>query len=151
MPGARVFRVEFRIAVARRIIKGESVSALSNELKIKRSVLYRWRDAYRDQGAAGLSRPIGRPLGATGRSVSTASAGVVAADRKLAELIWLQVSQPRQHLSKIVFGRDVKPFAGFDDGEDSGDFGAGLFAAEMDPVFAAQCDRSHGVLRQVVG
>ena len=86
MPGARVFRVEFRIAVARRILKGESVSALSNELKIKRSVLYRWRDAYRDQGAAGLSRPIGRPPGATGRSVSTASAGVVAADRKIAEL-----------------------------------------------------------------
>ena len=47
MAGARVFRVEFRIAVARRILNGESVSALSNELKIKRSVLYRWRDAYR--------------------------------------------------------------------------------------------------------
>jgi transposase-like protein len=41
MAGARVFRVEFRIAVARRIRNGESVSALSNELKIKRSVLYR--------------------------------------------------------------------------------------------------------------
>jgi len=45
MAGARVFRVEFRIALARRIMNGESVSALSNELKIKRSVLYRWRDA----------------------------------------------------------------------------------------------------------
>ena len=86
MPGARVVRVEFWIAVARRILNGESVSALSNELKIKRSVLYRWRDAYRDQGAAGLSRPKGRPPSATGRRVSTASAGVVATDRKIAEL-----------------------------------------------------------------
>jgi len=28
---------------------------------------------------------------------------------------------------------------------------AGLLAAEMDPVFATQCDWPHGVLRQVVG
>ena len=63
MAAARVFRVEFRIAVAQRILNGESVSALSHELKIKRSVLYRWRDAYRKQGSAGLSRPKGRPAG----------------------------------------------------------------------------------------
>jgi transposase-like protein len=75
MAGARVFRVEFRIAVARRILNGESVSALSNELKIKRSVLYRWRDAHRDQGAAGLSRPKGRPSGAATKPVSKTSAG----------------------------------------------------------------------------
>ena len=86
MPGARVFKMEFRIAVARRILNGESVSALSNELKIKRSVLYRWRDAYRDQGAAGLSRPKGRPPGATSQAVSKANAGVGAADSKIAEL-----------------------------------------------------------------
>jgi hypothetical protein len=46
MAGARVLRVEFRIAVARRIFNGESVSVPSHKLKIKRSVLYRWRDAY---------------------------------------------------------------------------------------------------------
>ena len=86
MAGARVFRVEYRIAVARRILNGESVSALSNELKIKRSVLYRWRDAYRDQGAAGLSRPKGRPPGATTKAISKSNAGVVAADQKIAEL-----------------------------------------------------------------
>ena len=86
MAGARVFRVEYRIAVARRILNGESVSALSNELKIERSVLYRWRDAYRDQGAAGLSRPKGRPRGATTKAISKTSAGVVAADQKIAEL-----------------------------------------------------------------
>ena len=86
MAGARVFRVEFRIAVARRILNGESVSALSNELKIRRAVLYRWRDAYREYGEAGLNRPKGRPPGATAKAVSKASAGAVAADQKIAEL-----------------------------------------------------------------
>jgi transposase len=78
MAGARVFRVEFRIAVARRILNGESVSALSNELKIKRAVLYRWRDAYRKHGEAGLNRPKGRPPGGTTRAISRARAGTVA-------------------------------------------------------------------------
>ncbi len=86
MAGARVFRVEFRIAVARRILNGESVSALSNELKTKRSVLYWWRDAYRDQGAGGLSRPKGRPPGAATKAISKTGAELVAADQKIAEL-----------------------------------------------------------------
>jgi transposase-like protein len=46
---ARVFSVEFGVGVAERILNAESVSALSTELKIKRSVLYRWRDCYREQ------------------------------------------------------------------------------------------------------
>ena len=86
MAGARVFRVEYRIAVARRILNGESVSALSSELRIKRAVLYRWRDAYREHGEAGLNRPKGRPPGATTKARSKASAGTVAADQKIAEL-----------------------------------------------------------------
>ena len=86
MAAARVFRVEFRIRVARRILNGESVSALSSELKIKRAVLYRWRDAYREHGEAGLNRPKGRPPGATTKAMSKASAGAVAADQKIAEL-----------------------------------------------------------------
>jgi hypothetical protein len=40
--------------VARRILNGESMCALTNEHTIKRSPLYRWRDAYRDKDAAGL-------------------------------------------------------------------------------------------------
>jgi len=59
----RVFAAEFRIEVARRMLDGESATKLRDELGIKRSVLYRWRDYYRKEGAAGLSRPIGRPPG----------------------------------------------------------------------------------------
>jgi transposase len=59
----RKFSPEFRVEVARRIEQGESVSKLHHELDIKRSVLYRWRDAYRKEGARGLTRAVGRPPG----------------------------------------------------------------------------------------
>lgn len=59
----RVFGQEFKEDVARRILAGESVSALYHELQIRRSILYRWRDAYCQEGAAGLQRPVGRPPG----------------------------------------------------------------------------------------
>lgn len=59
----RVFTPEFRIGVAKRIIAGESVSKIHRELGIKRSVLYRWSDAYRRDGEAGLQRAVGRPPG----------------------------------------------------------------------------------------
>ena len=44
-----------------RVLKGESVGALSQELNIGRSVLYRWRDSYRREGVAGIDRGTGRP------------------------------------------------------------------------------------------
>ena len=60
---SRTFTPEFRVEVARRIEQGESVSKLYHELGIKRSVLYRWRDAYRKEGPTGLDRRPGRPPG----------------------------------------------------------------------------------------
>jgi transposase len=71
--------------VARRILNGESVSALHREFQIKRSVLYRWRDAYRKEGAAGLRRPIGRPPGVPNPPKPAASAEDASA-RRIAEL-----------------------------------------------------------------
>jgi transposase len=59
----RVFPLEFRLKVVQRIKNGESVTKLHNELDIKRSILYRWRDIYRKEGAAGLARMVGRPAG----------------------------------------------------------------------------------------
>ncbi len=58
---ARKYPVEFKEAAARRLLSGESGTALSRELDVKRSVLYRWRDAYRAEGLGGLSRGRGRP------------------------------------------------------------------------------------------
>jgi transposase len=82
---ARVFSVEFRCAIAQRILNGESVSAISDEFKIKRSVLYRWRDAYRLSGRDGLNKAIGRPPGSPTGVVKT-KPGPTAADRRIAEL-----------------------------------------------------------------
>jgi transposase len=60
-PKPRVFSVEFKEGAARRLLAGESATALSRELAVKRAVLYRWRDAYRREGVGGLSRRRGRP------------------------------------------------------------------------------------------
>jgi len=81
----RVFTREFKEGVAQRIVNGESVSALRQETQIKRSVLYRWRDAYRKDGAAGLQRPAGRPPGVPNPPRPVASPEEAAA-RRVAEL-----------------------------------------------------------------
>jgi transposase-like protein len=81
----RVFTGEFKEGVAQRILNGESVSALHQEFQIKRSVLYRWRDAYRKEGALGLQRPLGRPPGIPNPPRPVGSPEEAAA-RRVAEL-----------------------------------------------------------------
>jgi transposase len=81
----RVFTREFKEGVVERMLNGESVSALHREIQIKRSVLYRWRDAYRKDGAAGLQRPVGRPSGVPNPPRPGASPEEVVA-RRVAEL-----------------------------------------------------------------
>lgn len=83
MAAARVFKVEFRIAVAQRILDGESVSSLSSQYKIKRSVLYRWRDAYRDKGRAGFGQPRGPRPGAKRKAMADPS---TTAEERISEL-----------------------------------------------------------------
>jgi transposase-like protein len=86
----RIFSAEFKVAVVRRILNGENLSALQREVGIKRSVLYRWRDAYQKEGAAGLSRPRGRPPGvpsaARAMTPAAGSPGEDAASQKVAML-----------------------------------------------------------------
>jgi transposase-like protein len=57
----RVLTPEFRLSIVKRIQKGETVRALSQELKIRRTLLYRWCDTYRREGRAGPERGTGRP------------------------------------------------------------------------------------------
>ena len=85
MSGNRVFSLEFKVSAARRMVGGESVSALHRELGIKRSVLYRWRDSYRSEGEAGLSRPVGRPPGYSAKAEQRRSA--IAPEQAAAEQI----------------------------------------------------------------
>lgn len=64
----RYFTAEFKTGVVQRLLAGESVSRLSREVKVKRQILYRWRDAYRKEGREGLARPRGRPRGPSRRN-----------------------------------------------------------------------------------
>ena len=82
----RVFSSEFKAGVARRMLNGESVTALHRQLQIKRSVLYRWRDAYRRNGRVGSERPPGRPLRRGGASAEASAARRIAElERKIGE------------------------------------------------------------------
>ena len=56
----RVFSREFKLAVVRRMLAGENVSALARELKVLRKDLYAWRDRFRAGGPEAL-RGRGRP------------------------------------------------------------------------------------------
>ena len=61
--GLRRYRqhsAEFRISIAERMLAGENVAMLSREYDLPRSMMYRWRDAYRERGPAGLSGGPGR-------------------------------------------------------------------------------------------
>ena len=57
---ARVFSREFKVGVVRRMLAGESVSALARELKFSRKDLYIWRDRLLAGGPEAL-RGRGRP------------------------------------------------------------------------------------------
>jgi transposase-like protein len=72
---ARVFSREMKLAAVRRMMAGESVSVLARELKLRRHLLYLWRDNFRAGGPSAL-RTRGRP----GKSVVLAKAPVVATD-----------------------------------------------------------------------
>ena len=56
----RVFSREFKLAALRRMLAGENVTALARELKVRRKLLYAWRDRFRSGGPEAL-RTRGRP------------------------------------------------------------------------------------------
>src|ERR1700733_11789744 len=51
---------------------------------------------------------------------------------------------------QVITDRDVEPAAAFNNGEDCCDAWAGVFAADMDPVGAAQGDGTHRILGEIV-
>ncbi|MCP1830608.1 MULTISPECIES: helix-turn-helix domain-containing protein [Bradyrhizobium] len=87
----RVFSREFKLEAVRRILAGERIKALSQELNVLRKDLYAWRDLFRAGGAEAL-RPIGRPRksDAVAPSVKERARDVATADpgapERIAEL-----------------------------------------------------------------
>jgi transposase len=88
----RKFSREFKLETVRRILAGEPIKALSQELTVLRKDLYSWRKLFRAGGAEAL-RPLGRPRkgdGVVTESVRKRAGGVaadaVAAPERVAEL-----------------------------------------------------------------
>jgi transposase-like protein len=81
----RVHTPEFKVSVVQRMLAGEPVARLSREVKVKREMLYRWRDAYRKQGPAGLQRPRGRPRKKPAEGVPAAAARLRELERKVGQ------------------------------------------------------------------
>ena len=88
----RSFSREFKLAVIGRLEAGESGSALALELGVKRTILYRWRDAWRVGGAPALRSGRGRPPKlealemADARGVAAKAGDLKEARRQIAEL-----------------------------------------------------------------
>ena len=57
----RRFGRVFKLSVVRRMEAGESGTALAREFRIKREILYRWRDSVRAGGEEALRDGPGRP------------------------------------------------------------------------------------------
>jgi transposase-like protein len=85
----RKFSREFKLEAVRRILAGEQIRALSEELTVLRKDLYAWRKLFRTGGAEAL-RPLGRPRkddGVVASRVKKGSRDVAAGDTGAPERI----------------------------------------------------------------
>ena len=88
----RSFSREFKLAVIERLEAGESGSALALEVGVKRTIIYRWRDAWRVGGALALRSQRGRPPKleaqemADARGVAARAGDLKEARRQIVEL-----------------------------------------------------------------
>lgn len=82
--GSRSFSRAFKLKAIERLEGGESGSALSRELAVKRTLLYRWREAYRSGGEEALRERRGRPTRAEALAMQAAR-GPAGKARDLAE------------------------------------------------------------------
>lgn len=88
----RKFSREFKLEAVRRILAGERIKALSEELTVLRKDLYSWRKLFRAGGAEAL-RPLGRPCKGDGvvtarvkKRAREAAALDITAPERVAEL-----------------------------------------------------------------
>ena len=83
---ARVFSRAFKLAAINRMEAGKNVSVLARELRLRRKLLYEWREALRRGGPAALRSP-GRPRKAVATAGKPAAACELAqARQRIAEL-----------------------------------------------------------------
>ncbi|MGA9897445.1 MAG: helix-turn-helix domain-containing protein [Terriglobales bacterium] len=104
------YGTELKLAAVRRVRAGESVSAVAEELGIRRKRLYVWKDRYAELGEAGLAhRRGGRPrkqAAAVNGSEATAGRGELLAARKRIAELERKVGQ--QELELDFFGEALR-------------------------------------------
>ena len=113
---ARVFTRAFKLSVLNRMAAGENVSALARELKLRRKLIYQWRDQLRRGGPTAL-RTRGRPrkavlaaeVAVAGRAAQRAPRSpdeLAAAQARIAEL---ERKVGRQQMELDFFKRALRP------------------------------------------
>ena len=102
---------ELKLSAVRRVLAGESVKAVAEEIGIRRKRLYVWKDRYAELGEAGLAhRSGGRPRKEASTEVSDteAMAGrgeLLAARKRIAEL---ERKVGQQELELDFFGEALR-------------------------------------------
>jgi transposase len=106
------YGTELKLAAVRRVLAGESVSAVAQELGIRRKRLYVWKDRYAELGEAGLMhRRGGRPRKQAAVTVNGSGtlAGrrgeLLAARKRIAEL---ERKVGQQELELDFFGEALR-------------------------------------------
>jgi len=107
----RSFSREFKLRVIERLEAGESGTALALELSVKRTIIYRWRDIFREGGAEALRSKRGRPAKSEAlamdraRGVAVKANDLAEARRQIAEL---QRKVGQQQLDLDFFKRALR-------------------------------------------
>ena len=101
---------ELKLAAVRRVLAGESVSAVAQELGIRRKRLYVWKDRYAELGEVGLvQRRAGRPRKPaaveSGAEALTARGELLAARKRIADL---ERKVGQQELELDFFGEALR-------------------------------------------
>lgn len=103
------YGAELKVTAVRRVLVGESVSAVAQELGIRRKRLYVWKDRYVELGEAGLTqRRGGRPRRVVSEDGSESRSGrgeLLAARRRIAEL---ERKVGQQELELDFFGEALR-------------------------------------------
>jgi transposase len=105
------YGTELKLAAVRRVLAGESVSAVAQELGIRRKRLYVWKDRYAELGEAGLMhRRGGRPrkqavVRVNGSGTLAGRGELLAARKRIAEL---ERKVGQQELELDFFGEALR-------------------------------------------
>lgn len=97
----------FRTEIVEKMVSGINVTALAKLHKLPRSMMYRWREAYRNQGPAGLEGVQGRPPKKTSSVRKTAPRQPVSVEERLRERIAELERKVGQQAVEIDFFRGV--------------------------------------------